>query len=123
MRKLVVMVVLCWSLLQFGYVVRKLHAVFRTEPICQKDLLAVTLTFAMVRTLLGIMERTFSVVLVSVAIGRSTTMVLVIFRISVATVVSDEDPKSTRYVPRNEEVGKNYILHCTFVSYHMVEGI
>ena len=49
-------------------------------------------------------------------------MVLVIFRISVATVVSDEDPKSTRYVPRNEEVGKNYILHCTFVSYIIPHG-
>jgi hypothetical protein len=87
-KNLVVMVVLGRSLLRSGYVVRNQHAVFRTEPICQKDLLAVTLTFAMVRTLLGIMERTTTVVLVSVAIGRST--VLVILRISVATAVSNE---------------------------------
>jgi len=54
-------------------------------------------------------------------------MVLVIFRISVATVVSDEDPKSTRYVPRKEEVGKKLHIACTFVSYHgrryIIEGI
>ena len=90
-QKLVVMVVLELPLLQFGYVVRNLNAVFRTEPICQKDSLRVLLPFAMVRTLLGIMERTTSVVLVSVAIGRSITMALVILRINVATGVSNGD--------------------------------
>ena len=75
-------------MMKTGYVARKLNAVFRITRNCGTISMTATLAFAMVRTLLGIMERTTTVVLVSVAIGRST--VLVILRISVATAVSNE---------------------------------
>ena len=71
-----------------GYVARKLHAVFRTEQIWAPKICSIMVLNAMVSNMLGILERTTTVVLVSVAIGRST--VLVILRISVATAVSNE---------------------------------
>ena len=76
-------------MMKTGYVARKLNAVFRITWNYGTILMTATLAFAMVRTLLGIMERTNTVVLVSVAKQNLVVVVVVQFiSIGVATNVS-----------------------------------
>ena len=73
-------------MMKTGYVARKLNAVFRITRNCGTISMTATLAFAMVRTLLGSMERTNTVVLASVA--KELHKVKTYFT-SVATNVSD----------------------------------
>ena len=84
-----VVLVVTASVRNRGYVARNLHAVFRTEVFCiQISTHRHLLISVMVRPLLGIMERTTIVVLVSVA----CTNLFNCFYTCVATiVVSDSD--------------------------------
>ena len=65
-----------------GYVARKLHAVLRTEAFCLHCSMTVTLIFAMVRIGTNKLERTTTVVLVSVVTISKESL-----RISVAPIV------------------------------------
>ena len=65
-QKLVVRVAIGQKIL-IGYVARKLHAVFRTEQIWAPKICSIMVLNAMVSNMLGILERTTTVVLVSVA--------------------------------------------------------
>lgn len=72
-----------------GYVARKLNAVFRITRFCSTITMTATLAFAMVRTLLGSMKRTNTVVLVSVAKEKFTVLTNTGCIICVATTVID----------------------------------
>ena len=86
---MVVTVVIGGDMINTGYVARKLNAVFRITSFCGTITMTATLNFAMVRTLLGSMERTNTVVLVSVAKQNLVVVVVVQFiSIGVATNVS-----------------------------------